>query len=82
MSKSPEDLKKEQELAKAQLEAILNQTKPKNLREGLGSGVNNILTGAVGAAGVAVIAPTMGFAAGLKHGGILGKQKTRNIRGG
>ena len=72
MSKSQDDLKKEQEEAKAKLDALLNQTKPKNLRQGLGTGVNNVIAGAVGGAGVAVIAPTLGFAAGLKNGGILG----------
>ena len=70
--KSKEELKKEQQEAQAQLEALLNQTKPKNFRQGVSTGVNNILAGAIGAAGVAVIAPTLGFATGLKQGGILG----------
>lgn len=34
--------------------------------------VGNIVGGAVGAAGVAVLAPTVGLAQGAKHGGILG----------
>ena len=71
--KTPEELKKEQEQAAAALETLLNQNKPKNLREGLGSGLSNVLAGAIGAAGVAVITPTAGFAVGLRGGGIIGK---------
>ena len=70
--KSTEELKKEQEEAQAKLEALMSLTKPKNLREGVGAGVNNVLAGAIGGAGVAVIAPTMGFAAGMKNGGLIG----------
>jgi len=36
------------------------------------SSVGNIVGGAVGAAGIAVLAPTVGLFAGTKHGGILG----------
>lgn len=70
--KTREELKKEHNEAQAKLDALLNQTKPKNLRQGIGTGVNNILSGAIGGAGVAVLAPTMGFASGLKNGGIVG----------
>ena len=70
--KSKEELQKEQEEAKKQVEALLNASKPKNLREGVGHGVSNILAGAVGGAGVAVLAPTMGLAVGLQGGGIIG----------
>ena len=62
--KSEEQLKKEQAEAQAQLEALLSKSRPKNLREGVGAGVSNILAGAIGGAGVAVLAPTMGLAAG------------------
>jgi len=63
---------KQQEEAKAQLDAILNQTRPKNLKEGITSGVGNIVSGAVGAVGIAVIAPTAGLTRGAQQGGIIG----------
>lgn len=72
MPKSPEELQKEQEEAKAQLESMFAQSKPKNLAQGVGSGVSNILAGAVGGAGVAVLAPTAGLAMGLQNGGLIG----------
>lgn len=71
-SKTPEELKKEQEEAKAQLEAMFAQSKPKNLAQGVGTGVSNIVSGAVGGVGVAVLAPTAGLAMGMQNGGILG----------
>jgi curved DNA-binding protein CbpA len=64
--------KREQEEAQEQINALLNQTRPKNLGEGLKSGVGNILGGALGAIGVAVVAPVAGGAMGLRGGGILG----------
>lgn len=70
--KSKEELKKEQEEAKKQIEGILAQSKPKNFREGAVHGVGNIVAGAVGGAGVVVLAPTMGLAVGLQGGGIIG----------
>jgi hypothetical protein len=48
------------------------QSRPKNLREGTASGVSNIVGGAVGAVGVAVLVPTLGLGVGLKNGGIVG----------
>lgn len=51
---------------------MLAASKPKHVGEGVSSGVSNIVAGAVGAVGVAVLAPTVGLAAGAKHGGILG----------
>jgi hypothetical protein len=72
MPKSKAELEKEQKEAKDKLDALLSASKPKNLRDGVGHGVNNILAGAVGGAGVAVLAPTMGLAMGLKSGGIIG----------
>lgn len=77
--KTQEELKAEQQEAQAKLEALLKQSKPKNLREGVGSGVNNILAGALGGAGVAVLAPTMGFAVGLQNGGLIGASCFRKI---
>jgi len=67
-----ESAAKQQEEAKAQLDSILNQTRPKNLKEGLTSGVGNIVSGAVGAVGVAIIAPTAGAKRGAEQGGIIG----------
>lgn len=43
--------KREQEEAMAELEDYLNQTRPKNLMEGVQSGLGNVLDGALGAAG-------------------------------
>lgn len=70
--KTEEEIAQERALAQEQLEAILSTSRPKNLGEGLSSGINNIVSGAVGAAGVAVLAPTVGLAMGLQSGGILG----------
>jgi hypothetical protein len=70
--KSKEDLEKEQQQAKEQLEQILKSSQPKNARQGLTNGVNNVLAGAIGGVGIAVLAPTVGLGAGLKQGGILG----------
>lgn len=72
MAKSQEDLKREREQAAEQLAAILQARQPKGLKEGVVSGASNIVTGAVGAAGIAVLAPTMGLAVGLRQGGLLG----------
>lgn len=62
----------DQEEATKQLEAMLSASRPKNLRQGVGSGLSNVVQGAVGAVGIAVLAPTLGLAVGAKHGGILG----------
>lgn len=71
-TKSKEEREKEQEEAKEQLERILSSSRPKNAREGFANGVNNVLAGAVGGVGIAVLAPTVGFSSGLKQGGLLG----------
>jgi uncharacterized membrane protein len=73
MTKSPEELKREREQAAEQLAAILQARQPKGLKEGVVSGASNIVTGAVGATGIAVLAPTMGLAVGLRQGGLLGE---------
>ena len=70
--KTPEELKKEQAEAKAQLDAMFAQSKPKNLAQGVGTGVSNIISGAVGGVGVAVLAPTAGLAMGMQNGGLIG----------
>lgn len=67
-----EQAKKDQQAAQEQINALLNQTRPKNLGEGLKSGVGNILGGALGAVGVAVVAPVAGGAMGLRGGGLIG----------
>mmetsp|Transcript_35168 Transcript_35168/g.73237 ORF Transcript_35168/g.73237 Transcript_35168/m.73237 type:complete len:540 (-) Transcript_35168:1168-2787(-) len=72
MAKSKEELELEQKEAKEKLEAILSSTAPKNLREGVSSGVSNIVKGAVGGAGVLVLLPIMGGAVGAKQAGIVG----------
>ena len=72
MAKNEEELKREREQAAEQLAAILQARQPKGLKEGVVSGASNIVTGAVGAAGIAVLAPTMGLAVGLQQGGLLG----------
>jgi len=66
------ELKKKQEEAAQQLNDMLSQSAPKNLGQGLTSGVSNIVGGAVGAVGIAVLAPTAGLAMGASQGGILG----------
>ena len=71
-SKSKEELEAEQAAAKEQLSQLLNTTRPKHLGYGVSSGVSNIVQGAVGGVGLAVMAPTVGFAQGAKHGGIAG----------
>ena len=70
--KTDEELAAERAAAQEQLESILSTSRPKNLGEGLSTGVGNIVAGAVGAAGIAVLAPTLGLAVGLRGGGILG----------
>lgn len=67
-----EEQKKQQEEAKAELEAIFAASRPKNLRQGITGGVGNILGGTVGAVGVLVLAPTAGLAIGTKQRGLLG----------
>lgn len=70
---SKEELEQEHKEAKEHITSMLKMNKkPKNLQQGLMTGVNNIIAGAVGGLGVAVIAPTMGCAAGAKQGGIVG----------
>eukprot|EP00980_Cylindrotheca_fusiformis_P022951 scaffold9948_cov129-Cylindrotheca_fusiformis.AAC.19 len=70
--KTEAELKKEQEEAKKKLDELFSKSKPKNLADGLGQGVNNIVGGALGGVGIAVLAPTAGLANGYKKGGVLG----------
>jgi DnaJ-domain-containing protein 1 len=70
--KTKEQLEKEQAEAKEKLESLLSMNRPKNLTQGVSKGVNNIVGGAIGGVGVAVLAPTLGLGVGLKQGGIIG----------
>lgn len=73
VNKTSEEIEREE--AEESLNSILKShggTKPRNLREGLSHGVGSILSGAVGAAGVAVLAPTVGLTRGAQRGGVLG----------
>jgi len=72
MKAKQEQLKKEQQQAQEQINALLNQTRPKNLGQGLTSGISNILGGALGAIGMVVVAPVAGGAMGLRGGGLIG----------
>ena len=71
-SKSKEELEAEQAAAKEQLDALLAASRPKHLGYGLASGVSNVVSGAVGGVGLAVMAPSLGLAQGAKQGGIIG----------
>lgn len=71
-TKSKEELEAEQVAAKEQINLLLNQSRPKHLGYGVTSGVSNIVQGAVGGVGLAVMAPTVGLAQGAKQGGIVG----------
>eukprot|EP00804_Cyclotella_cryptica_P015641 CCRYP_003628-RB/>CCRYP_003628-RB protein AED:0.09 eAED:0.09 QI:165/0.83/0.85/1/0.66/0.57/7/1472/550 len=71
-SKSKEELEAEQAAAKEQLNALLNASRPKHVGYGVAAGVSNVVSGAVGGVGLAVMAPTLGLAQGAKHGGIVG----------
>ena len=62
----------EQRAAKEKIDAALNRTRPKTLRQGVVKGVGNILGGALGATGIAVVTPFVSASAGSKKGGIIG----------
>lgn len=69
---SKEELEAEQQAAKEQLQTILDTSRPKHLGYGISSGVSNIVAGAVGAVGVAILAPVVGTAVGAKQAGVVG----------
>jgi DnaJ-domain-containing protein 1 len=71
-TKTEEELKKEQEEARKELDELFKKSKPKNLADGLGQGVNSIVGGALGGVGIAVLAPAAGFTEGMKRNGVLG----------
>ena len=66
------DVEKEQEKAAQDLQALLNSTRPKNLVQGVSSGLNNVLLGAIGGIGALVLAPTVGMKLGVEKCGVLG----------
>jgi len=70
---SKEDLQQDQKEVKETLTgAIKMPKKPKNLQQGLMFGASNILGGAVGGLGVAIIAPVVGCKVGAEKGGFVG----------
>jgi len=70
--KTPEEIEAERKEALEQINQILDTTRPKNLQQGVSSGLSNIVSGAVGAVGVAILLPTVGMAVGAKKGGLFG----------
>lgn len=72
--KTDAELQKEQEEAKKALEQLhlFQSSAPKDAAQGFGKGISNIVGGAVGGAGILVLAPTAGLAMGMKNGGLLG----------
>ena len=58
--------------AQADIQMILNETRPKHFGHGVWSGVESIVGGGIGAIGIAVLTPVQGAAMGARHGGILG----------
>jgi len=65
--KTPEEID-----AERKLNDLIDTTAPKGFGQGMKRGVGNILSGAVGAVGVAVLMPTLGLAAGYRQAGIVG----------
>lgn len=60
------------DLANEEVEKILGTTKPKNIGEGLSSGIGYILRGAIGACGAVVLMPAVAGAEGKKEAGVIG----------
>jgi hypothetical protein len=58
MTKTEAELEAERKQALEEINHLLKQSRPKNIGQGISSGVSNILQGALGAAGVAVVLPT------------------------
>jgi hypothetical protein len=71
-TKTKEQLVKEQQQAQEELDQLLKSTKPKNFREGARRGLNNVVAGALGGVGVAVLAPTVGAGMGYEKAGVVG----------
>lgn len=64
--------KQEYDTARDDINVILNETRPKHVGDGIISGVDHILRGAVGAAGIAVLVPGLAAAKGHQKGGVVG----------
>lgn len=71
-AKSKEELEKEQQAAKEEITAMLEGTRPKNLRAGITSGLGNVVAGAVGGCGMVVLSPIAGAALGKEQYGVAG----------
>jgi hypothetical protein len=65
-------MKEQQNQAGTELENLLSSVRPKNLTEGVTTGVGNILDGVIGGVGILVLGPTAGLAMGCQTGGIVG----------
>lgn len=57
---------------KAELESLLNKTRPKNLSQGIRQGIDTFVVGSIGAVGTAVIVPTAMGSMGAERGGCCG----------
>ena len=75
-----EQLKMEKKQAKEQLEQLMKISRPKNFREGVASGVGNVIAGVVGGVGLIVVAPLAGSALGYQTRGFIGA--TTGLLGG
>ena len=64
--------KQEQEDSTAELESYLNRTRPRNLVEGVTTGISDVLLGTIGGVGSIVLMPVVGMAGGYKSKGLLG----------
>lgn len=62
----------EEEAALQDIDILLAQSRPRHVGEGLVSGIGYIVAGAVGAAGIAVLSPQVGSAAGYEKSGVAG----------
>jgi hypothetical protein len=69
MYNTPEE---DEAAAIAEMQMILNETRPKHLGQGLVSGFGSILGGGVGAIGIAVLTPIQSAHEGGKKHGIVG----------
>jgi len=71
-AKTREEQLREQKEAQEQIDALLKQTRPKNIGQGVTSGIGNIVGGALGAVGIIVVAPVMGATVGAQGAGVVG----------
>jgi DnaJ-domain-containing protein 1 len=64
--------RKDHEQSAAELQKYLNETRPRNLVEGVSTGLGSVLAGALGGIGVIVLSPVVGMAGGYESVGFLG----------